>query len=127
MQETSGPDQLRLDKWLWYARFFKTRSIATALCKAKKVRVNGVLVSKASQTVKPTDILTFPQANRVVTVKVVALGIRRGPAPEAQALYEDLTPPPEQKPQEPEVLTREKGAGRPTKAERRAIEKLMGR
>ena len=84
---------LRLDKWLWYARFFKTRSLASEVCNAGQLRVGGGIVSKAHQKVRVGDILTFPQGRHIRVVKVLALATRRGPAPEAQALYEDLNPP----------------------------------
>ena len=81
--------------------------------------------------VGPDDILSFPKAGRVYVVKVVAPGERRGPASEAVTLYEDLSPPPDQTEGKPaghaDVPLRERGAGRPTKAERRAIDRLMNR
>ncbi len=129
---TETGDKIRLDLWLWYARFFKTRSLAGKMCKAHKVRINGEHSKKASASIKPGDVLTFPQAAHVRVVKVLALSERRGPAPEAQALYEDLSPIEEQvKAKKEEAKTapalREAGTGRPTKAERRAIDKLMDR
>lgn len=81
---------LRLDKWLWQARFFKTRAIAAMLAGRRKIRVNSVLVTKPHYRVRPGDVLTFPQGKTVRVVRVVALGSRRGPASEAQTLYEDL-------------------------------------
>ena len=122
-------DRQRLDKWLWYARFFKTRSLATRVCAASRVRINRVVVAKANAAVKIGDVLTFPQASRIRVVEVAALGERRGPAAEARALYTDLVP------DEPVVgkmaagetaapAPRARGAGRPTKAERRATERL---
>ncbi len=121
--------QIRLDKWLWYARFFKTRSLAARECKAHKIRINGTIFAKSSATVKVGDVLTFPKADDVKVVKILVIGERRGPAPEAQTLYEDLTPP---KPKvEDQTATnvnapsRDKGEGRPTKRDRRAIDKLM--
>ncbi|MFI4988368.1 MAG: RNA-binding S4 domain-containing protein, partial [Alphaproteobacteria bacterium] len=86
------PGTLRLDKWLWYARFFKSRSLAARLCAAGKIRRNRTPVSKAHQAVKPGDVLTFPQGSHIRVVKVLALGERRGPAEEARLLYEDLAP-----------------------------------
>lgn len=125
---TSVDEKLRLDKWLWHARFFKTRSLASTVCRGGKVRLNGHHVTKASATVSADDILTFPRGDTVLVVKVLALGSRRGPAPEAQELYEDLTPPavPQEKKIEQAFAVREKGSGRPTKAERRALNKLVG-
>jgi ribosome-associated heat shock protein Hsp15 len=126
---------IRLDKWLWHARFFKTRSLASKICRARKVRINGSISTKASTTVKPGDVLTFPQANDIRTIKVLAPGERRGPAVEAQTLYEDLTPKAEgtgasagsddNTSISSKSPSREKGMGRPTKADRRALDKLM--
>lgn len=120
-------EKLRLDKWLWHTRFFKTRTLAAAVCRSGKVRLNGHHVAKASATVSAGDILTFPRGDTIMVVKVLALGGRRGPASEAQTLYEDLTPPPvpQEKKMEQAFAVREKGSGRPTKAERRALNKLV--
>jgi|TARA_B100000315_G_C14581911_1_gene590904 ribosome-associated heat shock protein Hsp15 len=124
-------DGLRLDKWLWQARFMKSRSLATKLCQSSKVRLNGDVTSKAHQLVRPGDVLTFPKGRDIRVIKILALGTRRGPAPEAQALYEDLAPPVARKSSDKAPIAntgkREMGAGRPTKTERRAIDKLMGR
>ena len=125
---TEPLSKIRLDKWLWHARFFKTRSLASSVCKAGKVRLNGQHIRKASVTVTPGDVLTFPRADRILIIEVVALGERRGPATEAQILFKDLTPP-EVKgapPVKAAVGLRDKGSGRPTKAERRAYDKLIG-
>ncbi|MGH6899599.1 MAG: RNA-binding S4 domain-containing protein [Geminicoccaceae bacterium] len=84
---------LRLDKWLWQARFFKTRAIAAMLAGRRKIRVNSVLVTKPHYRVRPGDVLTFPQGKTVRVVRVMHLGIRRGPPSEAQTLYEDLAEP----------------------------------
>ncbi|MEP2784207.1 MAG: RNA-binding S4 domain-containing protein [Pseudoruegeria sp.] len=106
---------LRIDKWLWHARFYKTRVLATKQVTTGHLRVNGHKISKASFGVRPGDTLTFPQGQHIRVVKVVALSVRRGPAPEAQMLYEDLTPEREAVPQAP----RFEGKGRPTKKDRR--------
>lgn len=116
---------LRLDKWLWYARFFKTRSLATQVCNSGKLRVGGEIVSKAHQKVRPGDVLTFPQGRHIRVVRVVALAARRGPAVEARVLYEDLKPPSRQS-RLPQLAPREPGSGRPTKRERRAVDSLHG-
>ncbi|MEO1676669.1 MAG: RNA-binding S4 domain-containing protein [Pseudomonadota bacterium] len=84
---------MRLDKWLWQARFFKTRSLAARMVSEGKVRVNAVRVSKPARPVVPGDTLTFPQGDAIRVVRIVALPVRRGPAPEAQTCYEDLSPP----------------------------------
>ena len=86
---------LRLDKWLWHARFAKSRSLAAKLVSETGVRVNGTRASKSAAAVRPGDVLTFVQGRHVRVIRILALGTRRGPAPEAQALYDDLDPPPE--------------------------------
>ncbi|MCR9157366.1 MAG: RNA-binding S4 domain-containing protein [Rhodobacteraceae bacterium] len=113
--------KLRIDKWLWHARFFKTRSLAAKIVSGGKLRVNGQPISKPAYMVSAMDVLTFPQANDVRVIKVLAMGERRGPAPEAQQLYEDLDPP---KPREAaiEQVPRFEGKGRPTKKDRRAMQ-----
>lgn len=115
--------KLRLDKWLWFARFCKTRSLAAKLCGSGAVRCSGHPVNKASATVKPGDVLTFAQGRHVRVIRVVALGSRRGPAPEAQALYEDLSPPVAETAL-PEAAPRP-GGPRPTKKDRRALDGFM--
>lgn len=117
---------LRLDKWLWFARFCKSRSIAAALCDSGRIRVSGRVVTKAHQPVRVGDVLTFPLGPHIRVIAVKALGERRGPAPEARLLYDDLEPPQPRQPEPSPVAVRDPGAGRPTKADRRAIEKLMG-
>ena len=112
----------RLDKWLWFARFFKSRSLAARQCQDNKVRINRVVASKPSHAVRPGDIVSFHQGDTVRVVKMLAPGTRRGPAEEAQALYEDLFAPESKAPAEPVQGQREKGFGRPTKADRRAID-----
>ncbi|KHQ54241.1 MULTISPECIES: RNA-binding S4 domain-containing protein [Mameliella] len=116
-----GPAKIRLDKWLWHARFFKTRSLSAKLVSGGHCRVNGSPVAKPAFMVGPGDILTFPKERDVRVIRIVAPGERRGPAPEAQALYEDLDPPKprEREPQAP----RYEGGGRPTKKDRRALDK----
>lgn len=84
---------IRLDKWLWQARFFKTRARATKLCAAGRVRVDSVVVRKPHYGVRPGNVLTFPQARDIRVVRIVGLGVRRGPAIEARGLYEDLASP----------------------------------
>jgi ribosome-associated heat shock protein Hsp15 len=81
---------LRIDKWLWYARFFKSRSLASKFCESGLMRINGETTQKAHHALRVGDVLTFPIGHRVRIVRVLALGERRGPAPEARALYEEL-------------------------------------
>jgi len=85
-------DSLRVDKYLWFARFFKTRSLATKRANGGRIRINGNKIKKSSDTVRIGDILTFAQGNEIRVIRVLNLGTRRGPAQEAQSLYEDITP-----------------------------------
>lgn len=122
----------RLDKWLWFARFLKSRSLATTLANSGKLRLNGQLIMKAHQQVKAGDVLTFPLGHHIRVIKVLQTGIRRGPASEAQTLYEDLSPPlphqgKETASQHDVIAQRDAGSGRPTKRERRAIDQLRDR
>jgi ribosome-associated heat shock protein Hsp15 len=119
---------LRLDKWLWFARFVKTRSLATKLVVDGRMRVNGAPTQKAHYAVKAGDVLTFPLGPHIRVIKVVALGSRRGPAAEAQSLYEDLDPlrpvAAQQAATAPPFEDRKPGAGRPTKRDGRKIAQL---
>lgn len=90
--DPAAAPRLRLDKWLWQARFCKSRSLAADLIASGSVRVNGTRITRPGRDVSPGDTLTFPQGDRIRLIRILALGIRRGPAPEAQALYLDLDP-----------------------------------
>ena len=115
----------RLDKWLWFVRVVKTRSLAAKLVAEGGVRLNRQRIEKPSTTVRAGDVLTIAVHDRVRILKVVAPGIRRGPPTEAQLLYEDLTPPRDPvAPPEASVAPRDEGAGRPTKRERRLTDRL---
>lgn len=81
---------MRLDKWLWHARFFKTRSLATRFIEKARCRIDGRVVEKAHAAIAPGMVLTFALGPRVRVVRVVALGERRGPAAEARTLYEEI-------------------------------------
>lgn len=83
---------MRLDKWLWHARFFKTRSLATSYIERSRCRVDGRVTDKPHAVVTPGIVLTFALGPKVRVVKIVALGERRGPAAEARALYEEIDP-----------------------------------
>jgi ribosome-associated heat shock protein Hsp15 len=87
-------DGLRIDVWLWRARFFKTRALAAAQAGAGRIRLRREReegrIDKPSRLVRPGDELTFAVASRIIAVRVLALGARRGPAVEAQSLYERL-------------------------------------
>lgn len=93
MSLADPPPRIRLDKWLWHARFFKTRGLSAKLVSGGHVRVNGDKVVKPAHAVGPGDVLTFPQARDIRVVRIVAIGTRRGPATEARALFDDLDPP----------------------------------
>jgi ribosome-associated heat shock protein Hsp15 len=81
---------MRLDKWLWQARFFKSRSLATRFIEKSRCRIDGRVVDKPHAGVAPGMVLTFALGPRVRVVRIVALGERRGPAPEARALYDEI-------------------------------------
>jgi len=125
MVDETATASLRLDKWLWHARFFKSRSLASKFCQSGRLRVNGEPTAKAHHMVRAGDVLTFPMGPHVRVVRIRALGERRGPAPEARSLYEDLAPPEARAATDAGTIARrERGAGRPTKADRRAIDRL---
>ena len=78
----------RIDKWLFHARFYRTRALAQAAAQSGRVRLNGARILKAAQTVRAGDILTLGRGGEVVAVRVLAVAERRGSAPQAQRLYE---------------------------------------
>ncbi|MCV2874953.1 RNA-binding S4 domain-containing protein [Rhodobacteraceae bacterium XHP0102] len=106
---------MRLDKWLWFARFFKTRSLATRMVEEGAIRVNANRVSKPATLVGAGDVLTFAQGRAVRVVRIAALPTRRGPPSEAQEAYTDLS---EVKDTILETVS-DKGQKRPDKRERR--------
>lgn len=110
-------DRRRIDKWLWFVRLAKTRTAAQALAVSGRVRVNRERNQSASRPVKVGDVLTVALESGVRVLKVAALGERRGPAPEAQLLYEDLTPAPEA-----EVPAPARVGKRPSKKDRRRLD-----
>ncbi|RLP25968.1 RNA-binding S4 domain-containing protein [Mesorhizobium sp. YM1C-6-2] len=119
----------RIDKWLFFARVVKSRSLAAKLAVAGRVRINRDKASQASDLVKPGDVLTITLDRRILVYKVVDAGKRRGPADEARTLYEDMSPPPAPKGEAPANAMpplRNAGGGRPTKRERRETDKLRG-
>lgn len=136
VSDSQGPDCQRIDQWLWFARIVKSRTLAQALIGRGKVRINRVRIEKTSHVVKSDDVLTISLGPNVRVLKIVAFGMRRGPASEASRLYLELTPRPEAtKSGSGEVgenraarpapqAVRERGSGRPTKRDRRAIERL---
>lgn len=121
----SPPGTQRLDKWLWFARVTKSRTLAAGLVSDGRVRLNRERVEKPSATVRAGDVLTVGVGARVRVLEVIAPGHRRGPASEAQTLYRDLTPPaPPKDEAETAPAAREAGSGRPTKRDRRQIDRF---
>jgi len=86
---SSDKTSRRLDQWLWFARFAKSRSLAARLCAQGAITVNGAVVLKANHAVRPGDVVTLPQGPWQRTVEVLGLGVRRGPASEAQTLFRE--------------------------------------
>jgi len=117
----SSRDTIRIDKWLWQARFFKTRALAAKTVSSGKLRLNASPISKPARPVGVADVLTFPQGDDVRVIKILALGSRRGPAPEAQTLYEDLAPISRAEPKNHLPNPKFAGKGRPGKRERRKL------
>ena len=118
-----APPSMRIDKWLWAARVFKTRSIAADACDGGKVDVNGE-AAKPAKHVRGGDHIEITVVGGRRILKVAGVSERRGPATEARLLYEDLTPPAPPRIRQPKPPHRAPGAGRPTKRERRAIDRL---
>ena len=117
---------VRLDKWLWAARCYKTRGLASQACAAGHVKVNGDS-AKASKTIRCGEEIHVRLGPWTRILIVVALADKRGPAAVARELYEDRSPPPPTR--DPEAMTlprRERGAGRPSKRERRKLNDLRG-
>jgi len=117
----------RLDKWLWFARVVKSRTTAAGLIENGKARLNRSKVLKPSQGVRAGDVLTVAIGPRVRVLKVLALGVRRGPAQEARLLYEDLMPVTAGgglDDTRPASVERTPGSGRPTKRDRRQMLRL---
>jgi ribosome-associated heat shock protein Hsp15 len=88
-----APASRRLDRWLWFARFVKSRSLAARLCAAGAITLNGVIIRKANHVVRIGDTVAVPQGAFYKTVRVLTLGRRRGPATEARLLYEEAAAP----------------------------------
>ena len=138
---STQPGTQRIDKWLWFARFTKTRTLAAELVAAGKVRLNSVRTAKPSQTVRAGDVLTLVLNRRVQLVRVLGIGERRGPSAAARALYEELTLEGDAikrsaqssprvvgwLPGEARPVRRPPGSGRPTKKERRETDRLSGK
>ena len=118
-------DKARVDAWIWAVRITKTRSAATTACKAGHVRVNGER-AKPAQPVGPGDEVRVRQHGFDRIVVVTGIVVKRGSAAEAAKHFEDRTPPRLPKEEAGFVPMRDPGAGRPSKRERRDLEKLRG-
>ena len=116
---------MRIDRWLWAARMFKTRSLAADACAGGKIDVNDQ-AAKPAKLVRPDDLLKVTIGPHRRVLRITGLAERRGPASVARTLYEDLTPPAPPRLRPMPVGVRPMGAGRPTKRERRAIDRLRG-
>jgi len=124
-----GEGRQRIDKWLFFSRAVKSRSLAAKLVVAGRVRINRDKAAQASDLVKAGDVLTMTLDRRILVWKVLDSGTRRGPAEEARLLYEDMSPPPAPKGEavrDAIPALREAGSGRPTKRERRQTDRLLG-
>ena len=115
----------RLDKWLFFSRAVKSRTLAQKLIETGAVRVNSERTVRTDHQVGEGDVLTMTVHTRLLVWKILDPGARRGPAPEAATLYQDLSPPPVTRAAEAFALgARDAGSGRPTKKERRDTDRL---
>ena len=122
---TAPQESVRLDRWLWAARCFRTRSAASAACSAGHVKIDGLTV-KASRAIRPGVTIHVRTPGGLRILEVVALAQRRGPASVARTLYVDHSPPPEPADPAPAAPRRPRGAGRPSKRDRRRLRRLRG-
>ena len=118
-------EKQRLDRWLFFSRAVKSRTLAQKLIESGAIRVNSERTERSDQKVGPGDVLTMTVHSRLLVWRILDAGERRGPATEAVGLYEDLSPPPvPREARAPAHAAREPGSGRPTKKERRDIDRL---
>jgi ribosome-associated heat shock protein Hsp15 len=125
MTETP-PARQRIDKWLFFARIAKSRTLAQDWVEGGHVSVNGEKLRRSSAEVRPGDRLDVLVDRRTYVLVIRATGMRRGPYEEARLLYEDLSPPPERLTPF-EQAQRAPGSGRPEKKDRRALDRLRSR
>ena len=116
-------DETRVDKWLWAVRAFKTRAVATAACRGGHVRVNGS-AAKPATAVRVGDRVEARTPERVRVLEVARVIDKRVGAPLAAECVVDHSPPPPGREQAPDVFVRERGAGRPTKRDRRRLDRF---
>ena len=120
----------RLDKFLFFSRALKSRTLAQKVIETGAIRVNSERTDRSDHKVGAGDVLTMSLHGRILVWRILDPGARRGPASEAQGLYEDMSPPPvprsELSPYDAAIAQRPSGAGRPTKKERRDTDRLRG-
>jgi ribosome-associated heat shock protein Hsp15 len=120
----------RLDRFLFFSRALKSRTLAQKVIETGVVRVNSERTIRSDHKVGAGDVLTMNLHGRIAVWRILDCGTRRGPAAEAQGLYEDLSPPAlpkaEQSPYDAAIAPRDDGAGRPTKKQRRETDRLRG-
>lgn len=118
-------EKQRLDKWLFFSRAVKSRTLAQKLIETGAIRVNSERTDRSDHKVGPGDVLTMTVHTRLLVWRILDPGARRGPAPETARLYEDLSPPPVPREATPPAhAERDPGAGRPTKKDRRDTDRL---
>ncbi len=122
---TDTDGRQRLDRWLFFARITKSRSLAQAWISAGHVRVNATAIRQPAHRVKFGDTIEVAVDRRSLILSLVEIGTRRGPFEEARKLYEDISPPVSQKDGQSDLALREKGSGRPTKRERRMRDRWL--
>ena len=127
--DTLEKKTIRLDLYLFYIRFFKSRSLATKFINTSRIRVSGQATQKPHKLVSINDVLTLPINDTIKILKIIDIPDRRGPFLESMCCYEDLTPVEkiEGRTQKKDQIKFVERVGRPTKLERRQTDKLMGR
>ena len=122
-------EKIRLDIWLWYARFYKSRSLSSKAILSGNLRVNSIKIIKPASKVKINDVLTINHVNKVRIIRIQSIGARRGPASEAQALYNDLSVDGTTTSKIKDVSEKSKTDTnkRPTKKDRRILDKIVAK
>ena len=122
-------EKIRLDIWLWYARFYKSRSLSSKAILSGNLRVNSIKIIKPASKVKINDVLTINHVNTVRIIQIQSIGARRGPASEAQALYKDLSADVTAASKIKDVSEKSKKDTnkRPTKKDRRILDKIVAK
>lgn len=120
-------ERQRIDRWLWHVRLVRTRTAAAALAQSGRVRVNGQRIDVPARAIKPGDVLTIALPVAVKVLRVLGFAERRGTFSEAKCLYEDLSPPKQRLGAAESAAKRPVGIGRPTKKDRRVLDRLRAR